>query len=84
MPSRFSPVVIRSASAISATTAWGRMPSAAMGIAASAAIRTPQTMPDRPHMPQKVVRANTAANATNAHWTIFFLPNFLASRFTGT
>jgi hypothetical protein len=29
-------------------------------------------------MPQKVVSVNTPAKATKAHWTILFLPNFLA------
>ena len=47
MPSRFSPVSMPSASATSATMAWGMMPSRAMGKAATMQISTPGSIPVR-------------------------------------
>ena len=55
IPSRFSPVTMPSASATSATTDWGMMPSSAMGKAETMQMITPNTMPGRGRMPMRAV-----------------------------
>ena len=83
MPSRFSPVVTASDSAMSASTACGRMPRTAIGMAARMATHTPQAMDGMPNCPQMLVTAKARQKKKNAKATSFFLPIRLASMFTG-
>ena len=55
IPSRFSPVLMPSSSATSATIDWGMMPRRAMGKAAMITIRMPNTTPGRGSIPIRAV-----------------------------
>ena len=83
MPSRCSPASTASASAMSASTACGRMPSTAIGMAASTATATPHAIAGMPNSPQALVTAKARQKKKNAKTTSFFLPRRLASTFTG-